>query len=412
MASKGECADCAVLAKALRESEERFRLLADRLERTEERLCQSQKLEAVGQLAGAIAHDFNNVLSVILSYAHFLLEDLKLHHSLRVEVEEVRRAGERATDLTRQLLAFSRQQTPKPQAIDLNETVAGMKNLLTRILSEDVVLVLSRASPRAIIRADCGRIEQVILNLVLNARDAMPSGGRLTITTSHLEIAADREAHGLAAGSYVAMRVTDTGVGMNEDTRARIFEPFFTTKGKGTGLGLASVSRIVHQAGGTIQVDSELGRGTTFTLYFPHAGNTATATASAVLPASTALRGTETILVAEDDDHLRATARAILERCGYTVLDARNAGEVLLLCEQHPSPIHLLLTDVVMPRMNGRQLATRLAPVRPEMKVLYMSGYPGDGHGHDGGIDDGSMFLPKPIFPDALARKVREVLGG
>jgi len=391
---------------------EQKRAAAD-LARTEEQLRQAQKLEAIGRLAGGIAHDFNNVLSVILSYSDFIREALKLGDPLKDDIDQIHAAGLRAADMTRQLLVFSRQQARQLKVLNVNEVLAGTEKILRRLLGADVSLTMLPANHGWSVKADASQIEQVVLNLAANARDAMPRGGKLTIETKNVEL--DREYarlhHEVVPGQYVMMGVTDTGIGMDKETQARVFEPFFTTKetGKGTGLGLATVFGIVKQSGGHIWLYSELGKGTTFKIYLPRATEVPIVRPSVTL-SPIATHGNETLLVVEDDEHVRAVAVGILRRHGYRVLEAPNAGEALMIGEEHSATIHLLLTDVVLPRVSGRQLAERLVSTRPEMKVLYMSGYTDDAVLQHGILESNVAYLQKPITRDALTRKVREVL--
>jgi nitrogen-specific signal transduction histidine kinase len=381
----------------------------------EAQLRQASKMDAIGQLAAGIAHDFNNLLSVIISYSEMLSGDLKEGDPMRADLEEIRGAGKRAVELTRQLLAFSRQQVLQPQLVDLGEVVRSMEKMLQRLLGADVELHATESGELSRILVDPGQMEQVIMNLAVNARDAMPQGGKLEIMTSRVQLDQTYAAEhvGITPGPHVLLAVSDTGTGMDKATLARMWEPFFTTKelGKGTGLGLATVFGIVRQSGGTIWVDSELGRGTTFQVFFPTVDGAARTRAAppSVAPARV-LRGTETILVVENEEAVRVLACAILRKHGYDVLEAQSGGDAFLICEQHPSVIHLLLTDMVMPRMSGRQLAERLHVIRPEMKVLYMSGYTSDPVLRHGILESSIAFLQKPITPEALSRKVRDVL--
>jgi PAS domain S-box-containing protein len=383
--------------------------------RLEAQLAQSRKMEAIGILAGGVAHDFNNLLSIMVTYTAFALEALTPGEPLWTDIEQVAKAGERAVSLTRQLLAFSRQQILEPAIMDLNETVAGIEPMLRRIVGEHIEISSALEPSLGRISADPGQLEQVIMNLVVNARDAMATGGELTIETAN--VAVDQglpgSPPGLKPGRYVKLAVSDTGSGIDAATRERIFEPFFTTKevGKGTGLGLSTVLGIVQQSGGRLEVQSELGKGTTFEIYLPRVDSPLAT--HALKEAVTLPNGArETVLVVEDDEQVRGLVRSILRRNRYEVLVASNAGEAFLIAEQHQAPIHLLLTDVVMPRMNGRQLAERLANSRPDMKVLFMTGYTDDTAVRQGVFDAEMELLQKPITPEALARRVRAVLDG
>ena len=378
----------------------------------EEQLRQSQKMEAVGRLAGGIAHDFNNLLTVIKGYSELMLEDLDNADPLRNEVDEIKKAADRAASLTRQLLAFSRQQVLAPKVVDLNTIVGNMDKLLHRLLGEDIDLFTVLEPGLGRVKADPGQVEQVIMNLAVNARDAMPEGGKLTIETSNVDLDEyyTREHAAVKPGSYVMIAVTDTGIGMTEKIKTRIFEPFFTTKevGKGTGLGLSTVYGIIKQSGGYVWVYSEVGIGSSFKVYLPRVD--APAEISPPVSLHPSHRGTETVLLVEDEDGVRALVRQVLHKHGYNVLEARNGGEALLMCERHQGSIDMLLTDVVLEQMGGRELAERLLKIRPEMKVLYVSGYADDAIVHHGVLKAGTAFLQKPFTTDALARKVRFVL--
>jgi two-component system cell cycle sensor histidine kinase/response regulator CckA len=382
------------------------------IRKTEAQLRHAQKMEAVGRLAGSVAHDFNNLLSVILGYSSMLLSDLKPVDPIRGDIDMIRVAGEKAAALTKQLLAFSRQQVLAPRVLDLNEVVQGSEQMLRRLLGEDIELVMRYDSSLSRVRVDPGQIDQVVMNLSLNARDAMPTGGKLTIETEDvvLDDSYAQNHFDVAPGPYVMLAVSDTGIGMDKETESRIFEPFFTTKapGKGTGLGLSTVFGIVRQSNGHIWVYSEPGNGSTFKIYLPRAAGQEIDLDDFVEPMT--LDGTETILLVEDQDEVRRVAQEILMRHGYHVIAAQNAGEALLGCERHPRTIHLLLTDVIMPQMSGRELAERLAPVRPDMKVLYMSGYTDNAIVYHGILDSGLPYVQKPLVPETLARRVREVL--
>ena len=378
----------------------------------EQQLRQAQKMEAVGRLAGGVAHDFNNMLTVITSYSDLLFEDLEEGDPKRDDLTQIIKAATGAAALTRQLLAFSRQQVIQPRVLDVNAVVESTRKLLTRLIGEDVALVATLAPDLGLVMNDPGQVEQVIMNLVVNARDAMPEGGRLTIETANVDVGVEfvRD-HPLAQpGRYVMIAVTDTGTGMDADTQAHVFEPFFTTKeaGKGTGLGLATVYGIVKQSGGFIWLYSEVGRGSAFKVYLPRieaAAEPVDAAAAAPLP-----RGTETVLVVEDAAAVRTVVRQMLERSGYAVLDAADGALALEIAARHHGPIHLVVTDVVMPAMGGRQLSEQLARLRPETKVLYTSGYTDDAIVRHGVLEAGVPFLQKPFTPEALVRKVREVL--
>jgi PAS domain S-box-containing protein len=383
----------------------------------EEQFRQAQKMEAVGRLAGGVAHDFNNILTAILGTCQLLERALPPHSPARDDVSEIRRAGLRAADLTRQLLAYSRRQVLAPKVLSLNGVVRGLELMLRRLLGEDVELVTSLAPDLGAVRADPGQVEQVILNLAVNARDAMPHGGQLTLATARVDLDAKavQEHSGTAPGCYAALDVRDTGIGMPPEVRAHLFEPFFTTKevGKGTGLGLATVYGIVKQSGGFISVVSEVGDGATFRVYLPRVeGVPASEEAPAHASPGTSFRGSETVLLTEDEEAVRQLGRRALESEGYTVLAAASGRDALAFLGRHDGAIDLLVTDVVMPGMGGRELAERLAVQRPDTPVLYISGYPGDESDERGALAPGASLLRKPFLPEELARKVREVLDG
>jgi len=382
----------------------------------EEQLRQAQKMEAIGRLAGGIAHDFNNLLTVIGGYSEVGISRLSADDPLRADLEEIKQAGDRAAALTSQLLSFGRRQVVQPKVLDLCMVLMNLEKMLHRLIGEDVNLVVSLGPSLGRIRIDPGQIEQVILNLVVNARDAMPKGGRLTLETENVELTtaiAAREVT-LLPGSYVTLAVSDTGSGMDDYTQSHMFEPFFTTKehGKGTGLGLSTVYGIVKQSGADIIVESQPGRGTTFTVYFPRVSESDARISEVNRLPLAAIGGHETLLLVEDEPAIRSLAGDILRQHGYKVLEARHGLEALLAGSQYLGPIQLLITDVIMPQMSGNEVAERMTRERPDLKVLYISGYTDDAIIHRGIIQEGTAFLQKPFSPDALVRKVREVLDG
>lgn len=377
--------------------------------RLEEQYRQAQKMEAVGQLAGGVAHDFNNLLTIINGYAEILLTTLSAGEPARELIGEVRKAGERAAALTRQLLAFSRKQVLAPVVLNLNTAVIDTEKMLRRVIGEDVDLATNLQPSLGNVRADPGQVEQVLLNLAVNARDAMPQGGKLTIETRNTDLG--RSYLEVPPGPYVLLAVSDTGVGMTEEVKAHIFEPFFTTKGvgKGTGLGLATVYGIVKQSGGHVAVYSEPGVGTTFKIYFPRVSE-AVKTGRSFHGAEPVPGGSETVLVVEDEEAVRNLTRHVLHECGYRVLAAGNGREALAVAREHGGAIDLLVTDVIMPELGGRRLAEQLGPLHPDMKVLFLSGYTDDAVFRHGVLLEQTNFLQKPFSPAVLARKVREVL--
>ena len=380
----------------------------------EDQLVHAQKMEAVGRLAGGVAHDFNNMLTVISGYNRMILDSLGPLDPMRGNAEEVAVAAERAAALTSQLLVFSRRHTTRPTVLEVNTVIGSIEKMLRRLIGEDIELVLKQAPEVGKIRADAGHIEQAIVNLVVNSRDAMPEGGIVTIETANVTLDATyaRSHLGVQPGEFVMVAVSDTGHGMDSETRRHIFEPFFTTKpkGKGTGLGLAIVYGMVKQSGGDIWVYSEAGRGTTFKLYFPRAGGEEPEKSVEGSERRGAAES-ETILVVEDEDSVRNLTVKILRQLGYRVLEAENAAKAIEVAKANPGPIELLLTDVVMPGMSGKQLAEAVQPTRPDMRVLYLSGYTENAVLTQGGLNKGVHFLAKPFTRDLLALKVREVLG-
>jgi PAS domain S-box-containing protein len=380
----------------------------------EAQLHQAARIEAVGRLAGGVAHDFNNLLTIINGYSELLRERLGTDAKSSTFVKEIYDAGQRAASLTRQLLAFSRRQVLAPQVLDLNVVVSNLEKMLRRLIGEDIKLNTLLDPSLHRVKADPGQIEQVIMNLAVNARDAMPTGGQLTLETRNVELDEDyaRSHPTVAPGPHVMMAVGDTGLGMTAEIQARIFEPFFTTKemGKGTGLGLATVYGIVKQSGGSIWVYSEPDHGTVFKVYFPMVSESPAAEqAEAVADSSS---GSETILVIEDEEAVRSLVRLTLVSGGYQVLEAPDAEGALVTCAQHAGPIHLLLTDVVMPQMSGPVVASKVAALRPGIRVLYMSGYTDDAVVRHGVLTQEIPFIQKPFSPAALRKKIREVLGG
>jgi two-component system cell cycle sensor histidine kinase/response regulator CckA len=379
----------------------------------EDQFLQAQKMEAVGRLAGGVAHDFNNMLNVIIGYGDLLNSKIRPKTSLARYLAEIMKASDRATALTRQLLAFSRKTISVPQILNLNDQLAGIEKLLARLIGADIEIRMVLEPVLGAVHADPGHAEQIVMNLVVNARDALPRGGKLTIETANAYLDEDyARAHTyVTPGHYIMIAVTDNGEGMDAATQARIFEPFFTTKevGRGTGLGLSTVYGLVKQNNGHIEVYSEVGHGTTFKVYLPRVQEAVPAVSEAK-PITRDLHGSETILVVEDEDMLRESICRSLNIYGYTVQAARHGGEAVLLCERHPGPIHFLLTDVVMPQMNGRDLADRLTSLRPDMKVLYMSGYTENAIVRHGVLETGIFFIQKPFRTKKLLEKIREIL--
>lgn len=394
------------------QAEDKLKKAEVALQETEEKLRQAQKMEAIGRLAGGVAHDFNNLLTVINGYSDLLLSSLAADDPHRGFIEEIKTAGDRAYDLTRQLLAFSRKQILIPQIVNLNDVVAGTEKMLGRLIGEDIELVTKLEPSLQLVKVDPSQIDQVIMNLAVNSRDAMPKGGKLTIETGNVELDAHyvQPYEDLKPGPYVLMALSDTGCGMTDEVKTRLFEPFFTTKekGKGTGLGLATVHGIVRQSGGHIAVYSEAGHGTTFKMYLPV--TTETPSLAGAVDNAVPAKGTETVLLTEDEAGVRRLARRTLEDFGYTVLEAGDGWDALKVSAEHRGPIHLLVTDTIMPNMGGCELAKRMVQAHPKLKVLYTSGYTDEAIIRHGVLTSGLPFLQKPFTPQTLARKVHEVL--
>jgi len=378
----------------------------------EEQLRQAQRMEAIGQLAGGVAHDFNNLLTAILGYAELVLDELRSGDPLLASVLEIKKAGERAASLTQQLLAFSRRQILQPKLICLNDVVAEVDQMLRRLIGEHIDMTIVREPALGAVKADPGQIHQVILNLAINARDAMADGGKLTIETANMDLDAEsaHRHYGVPPGRYVTLAVRDTGHGMDQEMQSRVFEPFFTTKGRGrgTGLGLSTVYGIVRQSGGHVRVESEPGKGAAFQVYLPRREEPVEAAQAHSVPGPA--RGSETILLVEDEAGVRRLIRAVLERHGYTVLEAPDGMEALRISAGHSGPVDVLVTDVVMPQISGSELADRLAAFYPNMKVLFMSGYADDEIVRKGVSEDGRIFLQKPFTPEAVTSRIRDLL--
>lgn len=409
------------LIEALKRRAEESALLLDQFkkevakrEEVEEQFRQSQKMEAIGRLAGGIAHDFNNFLTVIAGYSQIAIKRVAGDDGLREQLEQINHAAARAAALTRQLLAFSRKQVLQPTVLDLNTVVGQMDKMLQRLIGADIDLVTRLSADLDPVRCDSGQIEQIIMNLVVNARDAMPQGGKLTLETANVELdEAYAQGHvDVRSGPHVMIAVTDTGTGMDAETRSKIFEPFFTTKerGRGTGLGLATVYGIVKQSGGNIWVYSEPGRGTTFKVYLPRAQGSVAPAVSRAAATESIPQGTETILMVEDEEAVRGLLKTVLESSGYKVLAAGDVDGAVRICERHAGDIHLLLTDMVLPKAGGAKVAEKIMSIRPDIKVAYMSGNTEGSMIHQGILDPGIAFIEKPITPNALLERVRGFL--
>jgi len=412
----GQRRDVLITTGLISGSDEDVTFMEDITERKhlEMQLQESQKMDALGRLAGGIAHDFNNLMTAIIGYSDLLLAAMDEQDPMRREIEVIKSAGERAALLTGHLQAFSRKQVMQPRVFELGDLVTGMREMLMRVIGEDIELVTHVAADTGRVKADPARMEQVIMNLAINAREAMPEGGRLGIETRNVELDEKytREHPGVEPGSYVMLAVSDTGVGMDDETLSRIFEPFFSTKkkGEGLGMGLSTAYGIVKQSGGSMTVFTELGGGSTFSIYLPRVEDPAeVAKTEVVSPEST--YGSETVLVVEDDRIVRDIVCRILQSNGYSTLEASSSEGVLKISDKHETPIHLLVSDVILPDFDGPELAERLKSARPEMKVLFISGYADDATVRQVAEDPGVAFLPKPFTADILARKVREVLG-
>jgi nitrogen-specific signal transduction histidine kinase/ActR/RegA family two-component response regulator len=397
--------------------ERELRAAGMRRERTqlEEQFRQAQKMEAVGRLAGGVAHDFNNLLTVITGYSDLLLSNADLKESQRTALQQIRRSAERGGALTHQLLAFSRRQPLEARTLHINALVMQLEKMLRRLIGEDIELITIPAAAEDVVEADGGRLEQVIMNVAVNARDAMPDGGKLTIETGtvHLDESFTARQLGVAPGRYITLSIADTGIGMSEETLSHVFEPFFTTKsaGRGTGLGLATAYGIVRQSGGAIRILSEPGKGTVARIYLPMAEEKRAVPAEEV-PVQVAPTGVETILLVEDETRVRKLILDVLRSRGYQVLEATRGEEAIRLAKQHGPEIDMALVDVVMPEMSGPDLVRQIVPLCPKLRVLYMSGYTDEAILHHGIAESSVAFLQKPFLPDVLARRVREVLDG